>query len=868
MKLNDVNVRNAFIHRTLVYLAYIMLGILFVLAFYFISKKDRFLLHDDNINIKINGTYKIDAFASYGNDKLKWEVIDKKVVTVDKDGVISAHNSGETTIYVYSRFHLYKKKINVRVSNFTVYSIIFEDDEIEIEPKETGQLVPILNNDRTVKSNLDWKSSDNNVVKVVDNGRITAYQAGNAIITATDKYTGLSASINVKVNGEVIPEDEIDSEEATDEDEVDTIPIESISLNTNNLDMYIGDVRKISPTIVPLNATDKNLVYASTDNSIAKVDSNGLITALKQGLCNINVASPDGSVQVSMMLRVIGNRVSVSSFKLQEEELNLDTNESYILTPVISPANATNQEVSYSSSNSKVAEVDENGKIKALKEGVSTIVAVSSDSHQSSSIIVNVSKNKVIPKEIADSYLKNYKPVMLVGQTVQLDASVTSINKDNIRINYTTSNTDIVSIDQNGLITALSPGIATIDLETSDGSYHVTNLLTVLPGEISPELVYISKTNLQLVKNASYDLIATVIPTSATLHNIEWSSSNPAVASVNNSGKVTGHGIGSAIITAKVSSTSISRSVRVAVVNNESLIDVRKQQLTPYYRNFKIYDAGTINNRAMQNFAIANIGKSNEVIYTSLVTNSNIKRSTKVTSKLKKDTMRTIIVKIPKSEISKPSSSKRTYMYLNNSGHGQTFDLDLNTNYIWTNGNGYVAKDSSGVSWGRHKSLVQVKFKRNNKSSSYKPTRMIKIKNNGIDYLNPEITFNWNENLAVVRSNRDVFIYNATDFRKGKLTLLYNFTLQNKSSDGKNYSRQGEVVSNGYYYQYRGYLGTKLYIEVYNFAGELQYTYIFNPKLKSQEAEGMKIYNNMLFIGITSKCSGCSGRVNSIYYFK
>ena len=92
--------------------------------------------------------------------------------------------------------------------------------------------------------------------------------------------------------------------------------------------------------------------------------------------------------------------------------------------------------------------------------------------------------------------------------------------------------------------------------------------------------------------------------------------------------------------------------------------------------------------------------------------------------------------------------------------------------------------------------------------------------------------------------------------------------MANKASDGTSASRQGHAVANGYYYQYRGYVGTKLYIEVYNYIGELQYTYIFNPKLTNQEAEGLKIYNNHVYIGITASCPKCSGRVNNIYYFK
>ena len=139
---------------------------------------------------------------------------------------------------------------------------------------------------------------------------------------------------------------------------------------------------------------------------------------------------------------------------------------------------------------------------------------------------------------------------------------------------------------------------------------------------------------------------------------------------------------------------------------------------------------------------------------------------------------------------------------------------------------------------------------------------------NGNIYTNPEISFDWENNLVAIRSSTRVLIYKANDFVNGKLVLLYTFVMQAKSMDGTNYSRQGNAIKDGYYYQYRGFGGTKMYIEVYNYIGQLQYVYTFDPKLKDQEAEGLKIYDNTLYVGITNSCNGCNGKVNSIYYFK
>jgi hypothetical protein len=273
--------------------------------------------------------------------------------------------------------------------------------------------------------------------------------------------------------------------------------------------------------------------------------------------------------------------------------------------------------------------------------------------------------------------------------------------------------------------------------------------------------------------------------------------------------------------------------------------------------------------RAMQNFAIYKQGTKKEVLIISMPSRTLVKKGITLTGALKKDLMRTNLVLIPKSEVKKPGSKKRKYMFLNYSGHGQALDLQPN-GIIWTNGRGFISKDSNGSYWGESRALLNVKFKANKEKDSYKSYKKISIKDPSTKkwLTNLEISFDWDNNLAALRSGKKVFIYNAKQFTKGKLNLLYSFELNTRTVDGKTYSRQGHAISNGYYYQYRGVANSKMYVEVYNYVGELQYSYVFNPKLSGQEAEGLKIYNNKIFVGVVYSCKGCNGKTNAIYYFK
>ena len=142
-------------------------------------------------------------------------------------------------------------------------------------------LVP-SNGDEIIK----YESSDENIVKVSEFGKITAVSAGQAIIVVTVEGTNLKAECNVSVSDKVIT--------AT-----------GIFVNNEKVEMKVGETYQLNVTVIPVNATDKTLMYSSNDETILTVDENGLVTANKEGNGRIFIksnANPDVQIFVSFRI--------------------------------------------------------------------------------------------------------------------------------------------------------------------------------------------------------------------------------------------------------------------------------------------------------------------------------------------------------------------------------------------------------------------------------------------------------------------------------------------------------------------------------------------------------------------------------------
>ena len=159
-------------------------------------------------------------------------------------------------------------------------------------------------------------------------------------------------------------------------------------MDKTSYEMTEGDEFTLTATVNPENATNKNVSWSSSNTSVANVD-NGKITALKAGTATITVKTEDGNKTATCEVTVNAKVYPVTGVTLDKTSYEMTEGDEFTLTATVNPENATNKNVSWSSSNTSVATVD-NGKVTALKAGTATITVKTDDGGKTATCEVSV----------------------------------------------------------------------------------------------------------------------------------------------------------------------------------------------------------------------------------------------------------------------------------------------------------------------------------------------------------------------------------------------------------------------------------------------------------------------------------------------
>ena len=410
-----------------------------------------------------------------------------------------------------------------------VQSVSLNTNELTLKIGETETLRAKVAPDDAENKKVKWTSDDDEVATVDPGGKVTALKVGTAIITVTTDDGGKTATCNVTV-------------------EIEYVALESIALKATT-SILVNGAEQLVPIFVPPNATNQNVRWESEDDEIATVDEDGIITGVSVGEVEIYVFTDFPNIQATCVVTVADRPIDVVALSFEEgDALSLPVNDYITLTPVFTPTNATNQSLTWTSSSDAIAEVTQSGQITAIAAGTATITATTFNDIKAS-IVVTV----FIPVESLS--FPNPEITLVEEETEDLAAILIIAPPDatNKNVTWESDDDDVATVDEDGVVTAISEGEATITVTSECGEHSATIKVVVISASsfIPVESVALNKSALTLTlgSDESETLEATIEPPTATNKNVTWESNLPAVASVSQTGLVTALAGGTAIIT-------------------------------------------------------------------------------------------------------------------------------------------------------------------------------------------------------------------------------------------------------------------------------------------------------------------------------
>ncbi len=467
------------------------------------------------------------------------------------------------------------------------------------------------------RTSLSYVSDNTAVATVSATGQVTGVKAGTATITVTgEAETGKTPA------------------SATKTITVSNVSVSGVSVSPTTKTLAIGESFTLTATVAPSNATNKGVTFTSSNTSVATVDSTtGSVAALAAGTTTITVTTTDGSKTASCTVTV--SEKKVESISISPNTLSLKIDASYQLSATVLPANASNKNYTWSSSDETVATVSSTGSVTARKLGSANIYATATDgSDVRGTCAVTVTDSSVTPTPVNDTAtitvndsetsgqewsmsasdfeadgitLQSVSSTKLFGtgeNSIRFSANKSSgsltLNFDSILISgvilhvsqYSseTANIKVVtSANSTGETIAYNGSGNTIEYTTfaedNDESTSLTissgsknrfylsqiELITGAAEPIFPTAVSIS--NAELGVGQSTTLTPVFTPAKTNQKQLTWSSSNTGVATVDSVGKVTAKAAGTATITVRALTSS------GAYVSDTATITVTEQAL-------------------------------------------------------------------------------------------------------------------------------------------------------------------------------------------------------------------------------------------------------------------------------------------------
>ncbi len=480
-------------------------------------------LNPNQANLKVAETLQLEATVLPENatDKtIAWTSSNTNIIEIDSNGLVTAISVGEATITA-SNSAGQTAVITLTVVPTLAESLSVFPQSITLKVGESVNIAVTVAPNTTTNKAVLYSSANENIAIVDNKGSITGVGLGETeVIVSTQDGSSLSAKVKVSV----IP-----------------TPAERVSIEYNGAtSLHVGQTAQLSAVVLPEDATDKSVTWLVQSAEVLSVSPEGLLKAVGLGEAWVSATTSNGK-SAYMTFNVIPT--PVSSIVLNPDAVSLKATETVTLAATVTPENATNKTIAWASSDNAVASVDINGNVTANSVGEAIVTATSTDG----SNVVAECRVTVVPTPVEGVTIEaNGSTTLKALQTVQLTAIITPETTTDKSVSWSSSNSEIASVDENGLVTAKQVGTATISAKS--GAKEATLSITVI--STLAEAIALNRTTAALKVSGTIQLTASFTPETTTDKSVTWVSSNEDIATVNSEGLVTAHALGECEITA------------------------------------------------------------------------------------------------------------------------------------------------------------------------------------------------------------------------------------------------------------------------------------------------------------------------------
>ncbi|OQB13472.1 MAG: Bacterial Ig-like domain (group 2) [Firmicutes bacterium ADurb.Bin193] len=315
----------------------------------------------------------------------------------------------------------------------------------------------------------------------------------------------------------------------------ETIPAESLTISLSDT-MIIGETQKIKVSVLPSRASDYELEYISSDDTVAKA-AIGTVIANAEGIADITVKIKDTDLSDTVRVKVVKTKdIPVTDIELSDDELYLERYSERKIYYDVVPEKATNKEVKFTSMNTSVATVTDSGIVYGKRNGSTKIKLESADGNVTKYVYVKVSddyddsdysgENDIAVRRVdiydGEDEVKKTVEIMRT-QTKQFSVQIYPEGATDKRIRWKTEDDDVADVDENGIVTGIGEGTVKIYAISRDNGRQDTITVKIIPYVRYPDSITIApQENAIFETGQKIKFTPTFSPEDTTERNLRW----------------------------------------------------------------------------------------------------------------------------------------------------------------------------------------------------------------------------------------------------------------------------------------------------------------------------------------------------------